>query len=71
MSRARDLADLIDASGDVKSSRLDNVAACPTGWSAALDGSDMVCIYNSVEVFKLTTAGAVVAKDDVTAFGTP
>ena len=27
MSRARDLADLIDASGDVKSSRLDNVAA--------------------------------------------
>lgn len=71
MSRARDLADLIDASGDVKSSRLDNVAAFPTGWSASLDGSDMVFIYNSTEVFKITTAGAVVAKDDVTAFGTP
>ncbi len=71
MSRARDIADLVDANGDVKSSRLDNVAAFPTGWSAALDGTDMVFIYNSVEVFKLTTAGAVVAKDDVTAFGTP
>jgi len=31
----------------------------------------MVFIYNSVEVFKLTTAGAVIAKDDITAFGTP
>ncbi len=71
MTRARDLADLIDATGDVKASALDNVAAFPSGWSASLDGSDMVFIYNSVEVFKITTAGAVVAKDDVTAFGTP
>ena len=71
MTRARDLADLIDANGDVKVGRLDNVAAFPTGWSAALDGSDMVFIYNSVEVFKLTTAGAVIAKDNVTAFGAP
>ena len=65
------MANLIDANGDVQAANLDNVAAFPTGWSAALDGSDMVFIYNSVEVFKVTTAGAVVAKDNVTAFGTP
>ena len=71
MSRARDIANLVDANGDIKSGALDNVAAFPTGWSASLDGSDMVFIYNSTEVFKITTAGAVIAKDDVTAFGSP
>ena len=60
MSKAAELAALISTGGFL-----------PTGWSAALDGTDMVFIYNSVEVFKITTAGAVVAKDDVTAFGTP
>ena len=65
------MANLIDANGDIQATNLDNVAAFPTGWSAALDGSDMVFIYNSVEVFKITTAGAVVAKDNVTAFGIP
>ena len=65
------MANLIDANGDIQATNLDNVAAFPTGWSAALDGSDMVFINNSVEVFKITTAGAVVAKDNVTAFGTP
>jgi len=65
------MANLIDANGDIQATNLDNVAAFPTGWSAALDGNDMVFIYNSVEVFKITTAGAVVAKDNVTAFGTP
>ena len=71
MSRARNLANLLDSNGDVAAASLDNVAAFPTGWSASLDGTDMVFIYNSVEVFKITTAGAVIAKDDVTAFGTP
>ena len=74
ITKARRMADLIDSSGDVVSGALDNVADpndLPTGWSAALDGSDLVFIYNSTEVFKITTAGAVVAKDDVTAFGTP
>jgi len=71
MTRARDIANLLDASGDIVVGALDNVAAFPTGWSAALDGSDMVFIYNSVEVFKITTAGAIVAKDNITAFGTP
>ena len=71
MSRARDRANLVDANGDIKAGALDNVAAFPTGWSASLDGSDMVFIYNSTEVFKITTAGAVVALDNITAYGTP
>ena len=71
MSRARDIADLVDANGDIVASALNNVAAFPTGWSASLDGTDMVFIYNSTEVFKITTAGAVVALDNITAFGTP
>lgn len=71
MSRARDIANLVDANGDIKSGALDNVAAFPTGWSATLDGSDMVFVYNSTEVFKITTAGAVVALDNITAYGTP
>lgn len=70
-TKARKMASLIDASGDIQAANLDNVAAFPTGWSAALDGSDMVFIYNSVEVFKITTAGAVVAKDNITGYGTP
>lgn len=71
MSRARDIANLVDANGDIKAGALDNVAAFPTGWSATLDGSDMVFVYNSTEVFKITTAGAVVALDNITAYGTP
>ena len=71
MTRARDIANLVDSNGDIKSDKLDNVAAFPTGWSATLDGSDMVFVYNSTEVFKITTAGAVVALDNITAYGTP
>ncbi len=71
MTKARHMADLIDNNGDVKLTNLDNVAAFPTNWSAALDGSDMVFKYNTTEVFKITTAGAVIALDDITAFGTP
>ena len=71
MTKARQMADLIDNNGDVVAGALDNVAAFPSGWSASLDGSDMVFVYNSTEVFKITTAGAVVALDNITAFGTP
>ena len=71
MTKARQMADLIDNNGDVKLANLDNVAAFPTNWDATLDGSDMVFRYNSTEVFKITTGGAVIALDDITAFGTP
>jgi len=40
-------------------------------WQIALDGSDLRFIYNGTDVFKITTAGAIIAKDDVTAFGAP
>lgn len=40
-------------------------------WSFAVDGNDLVIQYNGADVFKLTTAGAIIAKDDITAFGTP
>lgn len=40
-------------------------------WTLALDGNDLVFQYNGVDVFKLTTAGAIIAKDDITAFGAP
>ena len=71
MTRARDIADLVDANGDIVAGALNNVAAFPSGWSASLDGSDMVFVYSGTEVFKITTAGAVVALDNITAFGTP
>ncbi len=74
-TKALKMADLIDNNGDVQAANLDNVAAFPSGWDAALDGSDMVFRYTSggttTEGFKITTAGAVVAKDNITALGTP
>ena len=40
-------------------------------WDINLDGSDLRFQYNGVDVFKITTAGAVLAKDNVTAYGAP
>ena len=40
-------------------------------WDIKLDGSDLVFNYDGTDVFKITTAGATIALDDVTAFGTP
>lgn len=69
-TKAMKMAELIDNNGDVVAGALDNVAAFPTGWSATLSGSDMVFTYSGTDVFKITTGGAVVAIDDITAFGT-
>jgi len=68
-TKALKMADLIDNNGDVQASALDNVAAFPTNWTAGLSGNDMVFSYNGTAKFKLTTSGAVVAIDDITAFG--
>lgn len=40
-------------------------------WEIKLDATDLVFNYNGTDVFKITTAGAAIALDDVTAFGTP
>jgi hypothetical protein len=40
-------------------------------WDIKLEGNDLVFEYAGTDVFKLTTAGAVIAKSDVTAYGAP
>ena len=40
-------------------------------WEIKLDGSDLRFVYNGTDAFKITTTGAVVAKDEITAFGAP
>jgi len=40
-------------------------------WGIELDGSDLRFQYDGTDVFRITTAGAIIAKDEVTAFGTP
>ena len=40
-------------------------------WEIKLDTNDLRFIYNGTDVLRITTAGAVIALDDVTAFGAP
>ena len=40
-------------------------------WDIKLDGSDLRFVYNGTDVFRITTAGQLIAKNDVTAFGAP
>jgi len=40
-------------------------------WDIELDGSDLRFQYNGTDVFRITTAGAIIAKNEVTAFGSP
>jgi hypothetical protein len=39
-------------------------------WTVTQSGTDLVFIYGGTNKFKLTTTGAIVALNDVTAFGT-
>ena len=65
-----------DASGNLTTTSvsgngaaLTGIEAFPTNWTAALSGSDMVFSYSGTAKFKLTTSGAVIAIDDITAYG--
>lgn len=40
-------------------------------WEIKLDGTDLRFVYNGTDVFRITTAGEIIALNDVTAFGTP
>lgn len=40
-------------------------------WEIKLDGNDLRFVYNGTDAFKITTTGAVIAKDEITAFGAP
>lgn len=41
-----------------------------TNWTVAQSGTDLVFSYNGTAVMKITSAGAIVAKDNITAYGT-
>ena len=81
MTRARDLADIVSGNFAVPSGSLSNVQTptlsslgidtrvLPTGWSAALSGTDMVLSHSGTSKVKIASDGSVIATDDVTAFG--
>jgi len=63
----------LDVDGDaLVSGNVETTTAFKLGdWEIKLDSTDLVFNYNGTDVFKITTAGAAIALDDVTAFGTP
>ena len=63
----------LDVAGDaLVSGNVETTTAFKLGdWEIKLDSTDLVFNYNGTDVFKITTAGAAIALDDVTAFGTP
>jgi hypothetical protein len=40
-------------------------------WTIILDGTDLEFRYSNVAKFKISSAGAITAADDITAYGTP
>ena len=58
-----------DASGNLTATSVSGTGTLPTNWTASLSGSDMVFSYSGTAKFKLTTSGAVIAIDDITAYG--
>ncbi len=40
-------------------------------WEIKLDGNDLRFVYSGTDKLRLTTAGAIIAADDITAFGAP
>jgi hypothetical protein len=46
------------------------VVTIGAGWTVEQSGTDLLFKYNGTNVFKITSAGAIVAKDNVTAYGT-
>ena len=79
MTRARDLADIVSGNFAVPSGSLPaattltslgiDTRVLPTGWSAALSGTDMVLSHSGTSKVKIASDGSILATDDVTAFG--
>ena len=70
---------LPDASGTVQVSgnpisgttgAFTGVVSIGAGWTLEQSGTDLLFKYSGTNVFKITSAGAIVAKDNVTAYGT-
>lgn len=40
-------------------------------WTVEQSGTDLIFKYNTTTVFKITSAGAIVAADNITAYGSP
>lgn len=68
----------IDSKGSAASPTFTGTATIPTAdittlnvgdWKIYVSGTDLKFQYNSVDVFKLTTTGALTVEDDITAFG--
>ena len=62
---ANDKAVVYSAAGEVKATTLSI-----GDWVIKVDTNELVFVYNSTEVFKVATTGAVTSANDVTAFGT-
>ena len=71
MSKARDLAGLLGASSNLTVDTVTSTSLDIGSWQIKLDGSNLRFVYNSTDVFSVTTSGEIIALDDVTAFGTP
>ena len=56
---------IYSAAGEVKATTLSI-----GDWVIKVDTNELVFVYNSTEVFKVGTNGAVTSANDVTAFGT-
>ena len=58
-----------DASGTLVVSGQTSIAI-GANWTIEQSGTDLLFKYSGTSVFKITSAGATVAKDNVTAYGT-
>jgi len=73
-----DIQSQIDSKGSASSPTFSGTVTIPTAdittlnvgdWKIYVSGTDLKFQYNSVDVLKLTTAGALTVEDDITAFG--
>lgn len=73
-----DIQAQINSKGSASSPTFSGTVTIPTAnittlnvgdWKIYVSGTDLKFQYNSVDVLKLTTAGALTVEDDITAFG--
>ena len=54
----------------ISGATLSSTTTVGSAWTFAQSGTDLVFSYNGTPVMKITSAGAIVAKDNITAYGT-
>jgi len=66
------MAITLDGTDGITTTDLDASGNVSIGlWEIKLDGDDLRFVYNGTDVAKITTAGEIIALDDITAFGAP